>query len=95
LTLNFAKAFGFDAGQKVELQVATGRTNGDGAPVDSVYTVVEIGEHHALRIGVLSTGDRLSFTFTADPHLIRDLDQLAVGVEVEAARLAELAEAKT
>ena len=66
-----------------------------GAPVETVYTVVEIGEHHALRIGVLSTGDQLSFTFTADPHLIRDLDQMAVGVEAEAARLAELAEAKT
>ena len=65
-----------------------------GAPVETVYSVVEIGEHHALRIAVVSTGDRLGFTFCADPHLIRDLAEMAEGVEVEAARLDELAEAK-
>jgi diacylglycerol O-acyltransferase / wax synthase len=63
-----------------------------GAAVGTVYSVVEIGEHHALRIAVVSTGDRLGFTFTADPHLIRDLEEMAVGVEVEARQLAELAD---
>jgi diacylglycerol O-acyltransferase len=62
-----------------------------GAPVESVYSIAEIGEHHALRIAVISSGDSLGFGFCADPELIRDLSEMAEGVEVEAARLDELA----
>lgn len=62
-----------------------------GSPVETVYTVAEIGEHHALRIAVISSGDRLGVAFCADPHLVRDLGAMAAGVEAEAALLEELA----
>jgi diacylglycerol O-acyltransferase / wax synthase len=62
-----------------------------GTPVSSVHSIVEIGEHHALRIAVVSVGDRLCFGFCADPDLVTDLDELATGAEQEAARLAALA----
>lgn len=62
-----------------------------GAPVESLFTIAEIGEGHALRIAVISSGDRLGFGFCADPNLIKDLDEMAEGVEIEAERLRELA----
>jgi diacylglycerol O-acyltransferase len=62
-----------------------------GAPVQTVYSVAEIGEHHALRIAVISTGDRLGFSFCSDPDLVKDVSEMAEGVELEAARLDQLA----
>jgi hypothetical protein len=53
--------------------------------------VVEIGRHHALRVAVLSVGERLCFGFCADPELVDDLEVMAAGVEAEAALLASLA----
>jgi hypothetical protein len=62
-----------------------------GAPVQTVYSIAEIGEHHALRIAVISAGDRLGFSFCADPNLVKDVSEMAEGVELEASRLEELA----
>ena len=62
-----------------------------GAPVENLFTIAEIGEGHALRIGVISSGDHLGFGFCADPNLVKDLDEMAEGVEIEAERLRELA----
>ncbi len=61
-----------------------------GQAVTGVHSIVEIGEHHALRIAVVSVGDRLCFGFCADPELIHDLDALAEGAEEEAARIVAL-----
>jgi hypothetical protein len=61
-----------------------------GKPVTGVHSIVEIGEHHALRVAVVSVGDRLCFGFCADPHLIEDLDRLAEGAEDEAGRIIAL-----
>lgn len=61
-----------------------------GNEVESVHSVVEIGEHHALRVAVLSVGDRLCFGFCADPELVTDLDEMAVGAEATAAELRSL-----
>ena len=62
-----------------------------GAPVQTVYSIAEIGEHHALRIAVISAGDRLGFSFCTDPDLVKDVSEMAEGVELEAARREELA----
>lgn len=57
-------------------------------PVESVHSIAEIGERHALRIAVVSLGDQLCFGFCADPDLVTDLEVMAEGVEIEAERLA-------
>jgi hypothetical protein len=62
-----------------------------GNAVESVHSVVEIGEHHALRVAVLSVGDLLCFGFCADPGLVEDLDQMAAGAEASADELRMLA----
>jgi diacylglycerol O-acyltransferase len=51
------------------------------APVETVHSIVEIGERHALRVAALSVGDRLCFGFCADPDLVVDLDVMAEGIE--------------
>ena len=63
----------------------------DGAPVETIHSVVEIGRHHALRIAVLSIDARLCFGFCADPELVTDLDEMAAGAEREAAVLERIA----
>ncbi len=64
-----------------------------GAPVETIHSVVEIGHHHALRIAVLSVDDRLCFGFCADPDLVTDLEEMAAGAEGEAMLIASLARA--
>lgn len=61
------------------------------APVATVHSIVEIGERHALRVAVLSVGDRLCFGFCADPGLVAGLDQMAEGIEWAADRLIQAA----
>lgn len=61
------------------------------APVETVHSIVEIGERHALRVSALSVGDRLCFGFCADPELIQDLDVMAEGIEWATARLIDAA----
>ena len=58
-----------------------------GAPVGAVHPLVEVAQHHALRVAVLSVADRLGFGLVADPSVVADLDLLAEAVEHEAAEL--------
>jgi diacylglycerol O-acyltransferase len=62
-----------------------------GAPVSAVHALAEIGEHHALRIAVVSVADRLCYGFCADPAIVHDLREMPEGVEAEAATLIEMA----
>ena len=58
-----------------------------GVPVRALYSLAEIGEHHALRVAVVSLGDSLNFGLVADPTLLNDVDQLATDIQAEAAAL--------
>jgi WS/DGAT/MGAT family acyltransferase len=58
-----------------------------GVPVRAMYTLAEIGEHHALRIAVVSLASTLSFGLVADPTLLADVGHLASGIQAEAATL--------
>jgi diacylglycerol O-acyltransferase len=58
-----------------------------GAPVTTVHALAEIGEHHALRVAVVSLADRLCYGFCADPAIVHDLREMPEGVEAEAAAL--------
>jgi diacylglycerol O-acyltransferase / wax synthase len=58
-----------------------------GAPVRTVHALAEIGEHHALRVGVVSVADMLCYGFCADPAIVDDLREMAEGVEAEASAL--------
>lgn len=58
-----------------------------GRPVLAMYSLAEIGAHHALRIAVVSLADTLNFGLVADPTLLDDVDQLAAGLHAEAAAL--------
>lgn len=58
-----------------------------GTPVEGLHTIAEIGLRHGLRVSVISFADNLYFGFCADPFLVPDVEQLATGVEREAAAL--------
>ena len=58
-----------------------------GSPVESMYSLAEIGRHHALRVAVVSAAGDLCFGFTADPAIVDDLGEMARGVEAEAEAL--------
>jgi diacylglycerol O-acyltransferase len=58
-----------------------------GSPVGAVHPLVEVAQHHALRVAVLSVADRLGFGLVADPSVVGDLELLAEAVEREAAEL--------
>lgn len=58
-----------------------------GRPVLAMYSLAEIGTHHALRIAVVSLADTLNFGLVADPTLLDDVDELAAGLHAEAAAL--------
>jgi WS/DGAT/MGAT family acyltransferase len=58
-----------------------------GVPVRALYSLAEIGEHHALRVAVVSLADSLNFGLVADPTLLNDVDQLATDMQAEAAAL--------
>ncbi len=62
-----------------------------GRLVRDMYSIADIGERHALRVGVLSYHDQLTFALCADATLVPDLDGLAAAIEVEAAELVALA----
>jgi WS/DGAT/MGAT family acyltransferase len=59
-----------------------------GARVSELYSLAEIRERHALRIAVVSLGERLNFGLTADPTLLPDVDQLADQIQADASELA-------
>jgi hypothetical protein len=52
-----------------------------------MYSLAEIGEQHALRVAVVSLAGTLNFGLVAGPALLPDVDQLAAGVQAEAAAL--------
>jgi len=62
-----------------------------GTPVESLHSVAEIGERHALRITAVSLAGTLCFGFCADPDLVDDVQAMADGVEQGAAELDRLA----
>ena len=57
------------------------------APVSRLHTLAEIGEHHALRVSVISYADTICFGLCADPAIVDDLEALAVGIEAEAGEI--------
>jgi WS/DGAT/MGAT family acyltransferase len=58
-----------------------------GVPVHALYSLAEIGEHHALRVAVVSLAGILNIGLVADPTLLADVGDLAAGMEAEAAEL--------
>jgi WS/DGAT/MGAT family acyltransferase len=58
-----------------------------GVPVRAIYSLAEIGEHHALRVAVVSHAGALRFGLVADPTLLADVGDLATGMRAEAAAL--------
>jgi WS/DGAT/MGAT family acyltransferase len=58
-----------------------------GVPVHSLYSLAEIGEHHALRVAVVSLAGTLNIGLVADPTLLADVGDLAAGMQAEAAKL--------
>jgi diacylglycerol O-acyltransferase / wax synthase len=58
-----------------------------GVPVRSLHSLAEIRERHALRIAVVSVAGTLNFGLVADPTLIPGVDDLASGMQAEAATL--------
>jgi uncharacterized protein DUF1298 len=61
-----------------------------GAPVGAVQPLVEVAQHHALRVAVVSAADQLGFGLVADPAVVGDLDVLAAGVAQAAAELQQV-----
>ncbi len=62
-----------------------------GAPVRGLYSLAEIGQRHALRVGVVSLADTLGLGLCADPGIVDDLQAMAEGAEAEARALIEAA----
>ncbi|WP_433559787.1 wax ester/triacylglycerol synthase domain-containing protein [Pseudonocardia xinjiangensis] len=62
-----------------------------GVDVETIHSIAEVGERHALRAAVVSVGDRLCFGLCADRGVIGDLDVLAAAIEQEAMVMAEAA----
>jgi WS/DGAT/MGAT family acyltransferase len=60
-----------------------------GVPVRALYSLAEIGEHHALRVAVVSLAGSLNVGLVADPTLLADVDHLAAGIQAEAAALTD------
>ncbi len=58
-----------------------------GTPVGAVTPLVEVAQHHALRVAVLSAADLLGFGLVADPSVVEGLDVLAAALEHAAAEL--------
>jgi diacylglycerol O-acyltransferase / wax synthase len=58
-----------------------------GAPVRALYSIVEIGERHALRMAVTSMSGELHVGLCADPAIVGDPEVLATGMAAEASAL--------
>jgi diacylglycerol O-acyltransferase len=57
------------------------------APVDALYSLAEISEHHALRVSAMSLADRLCFGFCVDPDVVTDVETIAAAIGPEAEAL--------
>jgi hypothetical protein len=73
------------------LERAGAKIRGSGAPVSSLHTLAEIGEHHALRVSAISYAGAICFGLCADPAIVDDLEALATGIEAEADAIAAAA----
>ncbi len=62
-----------------------------GAPVEGLYSLAEIGERHALRVGAVSLCGTLNLGLCADPGIVDDVEAIAAGAEAEARALIEAA----
>jgi hypothetical protein len=62
-----------------------------GSAVERIHSLAEIGRRHALRVAAVSAGRSLCFGFCADPAIVDDLDEMARGLEADAAALIEAA----
>ncbi len=62
-----------------------------GAPARAMHSLVEVGDHHLLRVAVVSMGGELGFGLCADADAVADLDVLAAGIEAELHELAAVA----
>jgi hypothetical protein len=62
------------------------------SPVDAVYSLAEISQHHALRVSAMSLADRMCFGFCVDPDVVVDVETIAAAIAPEAEAL-ELAAA--
>jgi diacylglycerol O-acyltransferase / wax synthase len=58
-----------------------------GRAVQEFYSLAEIGEHHALRVAVVSLAGTLNFGLVADPTLVDGVADLAAGMHAEAGAL--------
>ena len=63
-----------------------------GAPVESLYSVAEIGERHALRVAVVSLAGTLFFSVCADPAIVHNVQTMAQAIEDECRALSAAAE---
>ncbi len=52
-----------------------------GCPLETVYPVVPLSEHHAVSVGMVTVGDRACFGVYADRELLSDIDQLAGDID--------------
>ncbi|CAN5508790.1 wax ester/triacylglycerol synthase family O-acyltransferase [soil metagenome] len=69
-----------------------GRVSVCEAPVRSLHSIAEVGRGHGLRAAVVSLAGELHFGLCADPAIADDLDEMAAGIEAEAAALVESAQ---
>jgi hypothetical protein len=58
-----------------------------GAQVESLYSLAELAEHHALRVAVVSAGGMLNFGLCSDPAAVDDVEVIARGIAEDAAGL--------
>ena len=63
-----------------------------GAKVRELYSLAEISQHHALRMAVISCGDRLSFGLCADGEAISDPHVLLDGIKRSTEELVRLSD---
>ncbi|MGK2937816.1 MAG: wax ester/triacylglycerol synthase domain-containing protein, partial [Solirubrobacteraceae bacterium] len=59
-----------------------------GSPARAMHSLVEVGDHHLLRVAVVSMGGELGFGLCADADAVSDLDVFAAGIEAELEELA-------
>jgi diacylglycerol O-acyltransferase / wax synthase len=57
------------------------------SPVDALYSLAEISQHHALRVSAMSLADRLCFGFCVDPDVVTDVETIAGAIAPEAEAL--------
>lgn len=62
-----------------------------GAPARALHSLAEIGDHHLLRVAVVSMGGELGFGLCADGDAVTDPDVIADGISLELEELAAAA----